>query len=185
MCNSAGHAGCRSGEGDATKLSTLASELVRPRVDILVARLTPAVLAASRAKQTIPIVMAGAGDPIGNRIVDSLARPGRSITGAGISGQLSGKLVELARDVTPSTREIAVLAETTFQRLSITATRLRSVTVQPSLPRAAAGGLRVAGKKRGRHAADAGVQKTITIRLFRRPEPGEPPAHCAPGVEPP
>lgn len=137
MWNSAGHAGCRSGEGDANKLSTLASELVRARVDILVARLTPAVLAASRAKQTIPIVMAGAGDPIGNRIVDSLARPGRNITGAGIAGQLSGKLVELARDVTPSTREIAVLAETTFQRLSISATRLRSVRVQPTLPRAA------------------------------------------------
>lgn len=104
----------RSGEGDATRLSAHASELVRARVDVLVARLTPAVLAASGATQTIPIVMAGAGDPIGNRLVDSLARPGRNITGvAGVAGQQSGKLVELARDVLPNIREIAVLANPT------------------------------------------------------------------------
>lgn len=104
----------RSGRGDAFTLSILAEELVRARVDVLVARLTPAVLAASRATQTVPIVMAGAGDPIGNGLVESLARPGRNVTGvAGVAGLLSGKLVELARDVIPNTREILVLANPT------------------------------------------------------------------------
>jgi putative ABC transport system substrate-binding protein len=58
--------------------------------------------------------MAGAGDPVGNGLVESLARPGRNVTGvAGIGGQLSGKLVEVARDTVPNTREIAVLANPT------------------------------------------------------------------------
>jgi putative ABC transport system substrate-binding protein len=104
----------RSNQGDAAGLSGLANELVEAGVDVLVARLTPAVLAASRATQTIPIVMAGAGDPVGNGLVESLARPGRNVTGvAGIAGQLSGKLVELVRDTIPNTREIVVLANPT------------------------------------------------------------------------
>ena len=73
----------RSNRGNAASLAALAEELVRARVDVLVARLTPAVLAASRATQTIPIVMAGAGDPLGNGLVESLARPGRNVTGVG------------------------------------------------------------------------------------------------------
>lgn len=104
----------RASQGDPAKLSALADELVQARVNVLVARLTPAVLAASRATQTIPIVMAGAGDPVGNGLVQSLARPGRNVTGvAGVAGLLSGKLVELARDAIPGTREIAVLANPT------------------------------------------------------------------------
>lgn len=84
---------------------------MQARVDVIVARRTPAVLAASRATRTIPVVMAGAGDPIGSGLVESLARLGRNVTGfAGIAGQLSGKLVELVQQIVPQAREIAVLA---------------------------------------------------------------------------
>lgn len=104
----------QSGQGDASQLSALASVLIRANVQVLVARLTPAVMAASRATQRVPIIMAGAGDPVGNGLVESLARPGRNITGvAGVAGLLSGKLVELVREVIPGARDIAVLANPT------------------------------------------------------------------------
>lgn len=104
----------RSAHGNAAMLPALAAELVQARVEVIVARLTPAVLAARRATQTIPVVMAGAGDPIGSGLVESLARPGRNVTGfAGIAGQLSGKLVELVQQIVPQAREIAVLANPT------------------------------------------------------------------------
>lgn len=104
----------RSAHGNAAMLPALAGELVRARVDVIVARLTPAVLAASSATRTIPVIMAGAGDPVGSGLVESLARPGRNVTGfSGIAGQLSGKLVQLAQQINPQTRQIAVLANPT------------------------------------------------------------------------
>jgi putative tryptophan/tyrosine transport system substrate-binding protein len=104
----------RSAEGNETLLPGLAAELVRLKVDVIVARLTPAVLAASQATAAIPIVMAGAGDPVATGLVDSLARPGRNVTGvAGAAAQLAGKLVEIIRDMMPGARRVAVLANPT------------------------------------------------------------------------
>ncbi len=63
------------------RLPDLAAELVRSKVDIIVASLTPAVTAASKATSDIPIAMAPAGDPVATGLITSLARPGGNITG--------------------------------------------------------------------------------------------------------
>ena len=71
----------RSAEGDASRLPALAAELVRLKVDVLALAGTPAAFAAQKATTTIPIVMIGVGDPVGNGLVKSLARPGGNSTG--------------------------------------------------------------------------------------------------------
>jgi putative ABC transport system substrate-binding protein len=108
------HIEMRNAEGRTSLLSGLAADLVSRQPDLLVARLTPAVLAARQATSTIPIVMAGAGDPVGTGLVSSLARPGGNVTGiAGIAADLGGKLVEVIRDMLPSARRLDVLANPT------------------------------------------------------------------------
>src|ERR1051325_3612300 len=69
----------RTGEGVAGRLPELANELVRQRVDAIVAYQTPAATAAKQATSSIPIVMAGVGDPVGTGLVASLARPGGNV----------------------------------------------------------------------------------------------------------
>lgn len=73
----------RSAKGDLQRLPELAAELVRLKVDVIVAVFTPAVLAAQHATSEIPIVMLGVGDPVGMRIVASLAHPGGNNHGDG------------------------------------------------------------------------------------------------------
>src|SRR5258708_4304480 len=100
----------RSAQGQASRLSELAAELVRSKVDVIVAALTPAVTAAQRATSDIPIVMAPAGDPVGTGLISSLARPGGNITGlSGTSAELYAKTLEVIREVLPATRRVAVL----------------------------------------------------------------------------
>ena len=101
----------RSAEGKPNLLRELADELVRLKVDIIVASQTPAVTAARQATTEIPIVMAPAGDPVGTGLISSLARPGGNITGlSSTTAELGAKTLELIRDVLPSTRRVAVLA---------------------------------------------------------------------------
>ena len=91
-------------------LRALADELVRLKVDIIVAAATPAVTAARQATTEIPIVMS-AGDPVATGLISSLARPGGNITGlSSTAAELSAKTLELIREVLPSTRRVAVLA---------------------------------------------------------------------------
>jgi putative tryptophan/tyrosine transport system substrate-binding protein len=100
----------RAAEGQVNRLPDLAAELVRSKVDIIVASLTPAVTAASKATSDIPIVMAPAGDPVATGLITSLARPGGNITGvSATAAELSSKNLELVRDILPSARNIAVL----------------------------------------------------------------------------
>ena len=81
--------------GKPELLADLAAELVRLKVDVLVAAPTPAVQAAKNATSTIPIVMAFAADPVGTGFVASLARPGGNITGlSGIMPELAGKRLD-------------------------------------------------------------------------------------------
>jgi putative ABC transport system substrate-binding protein len=92
-------------------LRVRADELVRLKVDIIVASLTPAVIAARQATSEIPIVMAPAGDPVRTGLVSSLARPGGNITGlSSTTAELYAKTLELIREMLPSTRRVAVLA---------------------------------------------------------------------------
>jgi putative ABC transport system substrate-binding protein len=88
----------------------LAAELARSNVDVIVAWASPAVIAARRATSTIPIVMAGIGDPVGYGGIASLARPGGNVTGVSLMApDLSGKLVELLVEIVPGTNRIGVV----------------------------------------------------------------------------
>jgi putative ABC transport system substrate-binding protein len=101
----------RSADGKLNLLRALADELVRLKVDIIVASQTPAVTAVRQATSEIPIVMAPAGDPVATGLISSLARPGGNITGlSGTLAELAAKTLELIRDVLPATRRVAVLA---------------------------------------------------------------------------
>src|SRR5262249_8780347 len=95
-------------EGDS--YDALAAELVRLQVDVIVATGDRAVQAAKHATHTIPIVMSPASDPIGQGLVASLARPGGNVTGASIMGvDLSGKRLEILKEIVPGASRIAVL----------------------------------------------------------------------------
>ena len=101
----------RSAEGKPNFLPALAAKLVRLKVDIIVAFQTPAVQAAKQATNTIPIVMAPAGDPVGTGLVASLARPGGNVTGASsTTAEVAAKTLELIREIRPAARSVAVLA---------------------------------------------------------------------------
>ncbi|HEV8674476.1 MAG TPA: ABC transporter substrate-binding protein [Methylomirabilota bacterium] len=92
------------------RLPDLAAELAARRVDVIVTTGTPAALAAKRATNTIPIVMASGSDPVGYGLVASLARPGGNVTGlTSVSEQLIGKRVELVRELVPELARLAVL----------------------------------------------------------------------------
>jgi putative ABC transport system substrate-binding protein len=94
----------RSADGDSERFPALADELVRLRVDLIVTRGTPAAHAAKSATESIPIVMAAIGEPLGTGIVASLARPGGNVTGlSGFVTELAGKRVELLKELRPGT----------------------------------------------------------------------------------
>lgn len=100
----------RWADGEVARLSQLATELVRLKVDIIVAGGAPAVQAAQRASTVIPIIMGAVNDPVRLGFVSRLRRPGGNITGFGNMGdETSGKLVELAREVVPKAIRAAVL----------------------------------------------------------------------------
>jgi putative tryptophan/tyrosine transport system substrate-binding protein len=101
----------RFGEGKGVeRLKELAAELVRLKVDLIVARATSGSLAAKEATSTIPIVMTGVGDPVGAGIVKSLAQPGGNITGVtNLSPELNTKRIEVLKDVVPKLSLMGVL----------------------------------------------------------------------------
>ena len=119
----------RSAEGKLDRLPDLAADLVRLKVDVIVALYVPCALAAKQATREIPIVMV-AGDPVEVGIIDSLARPGGNITGVSLmSAVFVGKCVELFRDMLPGVRQIAVLtnaADALFAKLVLDHTALAS-----------------------------------------------------------
>jgi len=101
----------RSADGNDAVLPQRAAELVRLKVDVIVASLTPAVQAARHATSDIPIVMAPAGDPVATGLISSLARPGGNITGVSAAAvETAGKRLELIRERVPAVRRVAVLA---------------------------------------------------------------------------
>jgi putative ABC transport system substrate-binding protein len=101
----------RWAEGKSDRLGELAAELVRLNVDVIVTFQTPAALAAKQATKTIPIVMAAAADPVATGLVASLARPGGNVTGmSSATLELAAKNLELIRQILPSAKRVAVLA---------------------------------------------------------------------------
>ena len=104
----------RYAEGSTTRLAAHASELVQTRVDVIVAQSTQAVDVARRATSTIPIVFTVTFDPVESGFVDSLARPGRNLTGLSpLNPVVTAKRVELAREMLPQLARLAVLRNPT------------------------------------------------------------------------
>jgi putative ABC transport system substrate-binding protein len=103
-----------SGEVKPERLLHLAAELVSLKVDVIVAPTTPAALAVMNATRTIPIVMPTTIDPVETGLVASLARPGGNATGlTSIASDLSGKRLELLKEVVPGVSRIGVLSNPT------------------------------------------------------------------------
>ena len=101
----------RWAEGQNERYAAIVAELVRLKVDVIVTQGTPSVLAAKRATAVIPIVFASAGNPVGNVIVENLAHPNGN--GTGLSSQATDsapKRLELLREVIPSLRTLAIMA---------------------------------------------------------------------------
>src|SRR3989442_7149059 len=100
----------RLGEGRPERVSDVAGELVRVKVNVIVTSTDQGIAAVKQQTQTIPIVMANSTDPVGTGFVASLARPGGNITGhSSMSPELSGKRLELLREVVPGLSRVAIL----------------------------------------------------------------------------
>ena len=104
----------RWAEGKIDRLPDLAAELVRLKVDIIVTGGSTSTGAAKEATTTIPIVMAQVNDPVGSGFVASLARPGGNITGLStLAPEISGKQLELLKEIVPKLSRVAVLGTST------------------------------------------------------------------------
>ena len=101
----------RWSEGRAERIVQAAAEFVRLNVDVIVTSGTPQVIAAKQATSVIPIVFATAGNPVGAGVVASLAQPGGNVTGLSTqSDDIAGKRLEFFRELIPSLRRVAILA---------------------------------------------------------------------------
>jgi putative ABC transport system substrate-binding protein len=101
----------RWAEGRPERVSEIAAEFVRIKVDVIVTVATPPTLGAKQATAVIPIVFAAVSDPVGTGLVASLARPGGNVTG--LANQISdtvGKKLEFLREVVPDLRRLAIVA---------------------------------------------------------------------------
>jgi len=100
----------RSAETQNDRLAELAADLVRAGVSVIVAENASATRAAMQATSSIPIVMAGVGDPVRYGLIASLARPGGNVTGlAFLAGEMLLKNLELLKEVAPRTARVALL----------------------------------------------------------------------------
>ena len=103
----------RAAHGRLERLPSLAAELVRANVDVIVAPALPAALAAIKATSTIPVVFMLVSDPVGAGLAASLSRPGSNATGlSNQSEDVAGKMIELLREAVPTARRLAVLTRT-------------------------------------------------------------------------
>ena len=117
----------RYAEGKQDRYPELAAELVRLKVDVLVTAGAPAARAAKNATATIPIVFAGASDPLGTGIVSSLAQPGGNITGLSLMvPDLDGKRLELLKEAVPKVARVAFLWESGGTRRNLPLTDMEA-----------------------------------------------------------
>jgi putative ABC transport system substrate-binding protein len=100
----------RFAEGENDRLPQLAGDLVRLKVDLIVAASAPSALAAKRATTTIPIVMTSPPDPVALGLVASLSRPGGNVTGnSSLSPELNSKRLEILKDAVPKLAQVGLL----------------------------------------------------------------------------
>jgi putative ABC transport system substrate-binding protein len=108
------------------RLPDLAAELVKLRIDLLVAHSTPGVRAAKQATSTIPVVMAIVGDPIAAGLVESLSRPGENLTGLTFFfAEIAAKRVELIKEAIPTLTRVAVFVNPANQSTPIALTAMQ------------------------------------------------------------
>src|SRR5947209_2608287 len=104
----------RSAEGKPDRLPSLAAELVRLNVEVIVTGGSTSTRAAKKVTTTVPIVMAQVNDPVGNGFVASLARPGGNMTGLStLYPEISGKRLELLKEIVPKLSHVAVFGDST------------------------------------------------------------------------
>jgi putative ABC transport system substrate-binding protein len=120
----------------AAQIPDAAAELVRRRVDIIVASGTPSVLPARDAAGQTPVVFVATLDPVATGLVASLARPGRNVTGmTSISGDVIAKRLQMIRELLPKLTRIAILVResspTTAQYVQESLTAARNLGIEP------------------------------------------------------
>ena len=104
----------RFGEGKSDEVSSLAMELARSKVDVIVTAGPAATRSAKQATATIPIVMGNEGDPVGSGFVANLARPGGNITGlSALAPEISGKQLEILKEIVPKLLHVFTLGNST------------------------------------------------------------------------
>ncbi len=111
----------RYAKGKYERFAELAADLVRLKVDVIVAHNEPATVAAKQATSTIPIVMTFVTDPVASGLVASLARPGGNITGLSslVSPEIVGKRLELLKEAVPTVSRVAVLHNPTYPQTGV------------------------------------------------------------------
>jgi putative ABC transport system substrate-binding protein len=110
----------RGAEGHPDREPSLAAELIERQVNVLIVATLPAILAAKQATKTTPIIMVASVDPVANKLVDSLARPGGNLTGISTLAQdLTGKRLELLMEVVPRLLRVAVLRDVDSQTATL------------------------------------------------------------------
>jgi putative ABC transport system substrate-binding protein len=110
----------RWGGGDTNRIRALAQELVSLQPDIILASGTPMTAAVQRETQTIPIIFAGAADPVASGIVARLDRPGGNITGfATTEASLGGKWLELLSEIAPGIKRAAIMFNPDINPVSV------------------------------------------------------------------
>ncbi|MBI3001384.1 MAG: ABC transporter substrate-binding protein [Deltaproteobacteria bacterium] len=124
----------RFAEGKDDRLPSLVAELVRLKVEVIVTGGRTPTRAAKEATATIPIVMTVIGDPVGEGLVSSLARPGGNITGlTQLSPELSGKRLELLKETIPRVTRVAVLSDPTTASVTVKAVEAAAQTLAVQL----------------------------------------------------
>ena len=99
-------------EGKSERYSEFLAELVRLKVDVIIADGSGVAAAAKKTTRTIPIVMTFSTDPVGQGLISSLARPGGNITGlTSVTGELGGKLLELLKEIIPKLTRLAIVLQ--------------------------------------------------------------------------
>lgn len=99
-----------TGMNTEAALAASARELVAAKADVIVASIDPAILAASRATRTIPIVMVNSTDPVALGVAESIQRPGGNVTGfSNVAQELVAKRLQVLLDVVPTVKRVAVL----------------------------------------------------------------------------
>ena len=116
--------------GRFDRLPDLAAEIVRLKVDLIVAAPTPAIRAARQATRTIPIVMAFSGDPVGDGFVAKLARPGGNITGHSATvAEMAVKRVEFLKAIVPRLSHVSYIVSPEITRRAVTETEAAGRTL--------------------------------------------------------